>query len=173
MTRIRLLVGVLALALVAALVAVALLWRDRGDADDRADAAAEAMSASVAAEKSARETVTRMTTYSHRTVEEDFAWVEDAATEKFRQNFDGAQALETVKTVRATAEGEVVDSAASVADPDHVKVLLFVDQRIRSDETRGYKLEQTRLTVQMVRQDGQWLLDEVELTNLLGDPAAR
>jgi hypothetical protein len=54
-----------------------------------------------------------------------------------------------------------------------VKVLLFVDQRIRSAGTRGYRSEQTRLTVQMVRQDDRWLVDEIELTNVLGDPAVR
>ena len=45
---------------------------------------------SVAAEKAARDAVTRMTTYSYRTVEEDFAWVDEAGTEKFQENFAGA-----------------------------------------------------------------------------------
>lgn len=174
MTRtIRMLVGALALALVAALVAVVLLWQDRDDADDRADSAAELVNATVAAEKAARETVTRMTTYSHRTAEDDFAWVEIAATDKFRETFDGAGAVATVKELKASAEGTVVDSAANPADADHVKVLLFVDQKLRSQGMRGFKSEQTRLTVQMVRQDEKWLVDEMELTNLVEVPAAR
>lgn len=173
MTRTRLLVGVLGLALVAALVAVVVLWRDRDDADDRAAAAAELVNASVAAEKAARDTVTRMTTYNYRTAKDDFAWVDDAATEKFQENFDGAEAVATVRSLKATAEGTVVDSAANAADADHVKVLLFVDQRVRSEGTQGSKSEQTRLTVQMIREDGRWLVDEIELTNVLGPPAAQ
>jgi hypothetical protein len=51
-----------------------LVWRDRDEADDRADSAEALVEASVAAEKVARDAVTRMTTYSYRTVEEDFSW---------------------------------------------------------------------------------------------------
>jgi Mce-associated membrane protein len=168
--RTRLLVGALLVALVASLVAVVLLWRDRDDADDRAASSSELVDAAIAAEKAARETVTRMTTYSFRSVEEDFGWVEDAATEKFRDNFaQGAEAAVTyVKAVRATAVGEVIDSAATAADADHVKVLLFVDQEIRSTEDKGYRLDQSRVAMQMVRQDGDWLVDEVEVVNVLG-----
>lgn len=173
MTRSRLLIGVLALALVAAVVALVVVWRDRDQADDRADASAELVDASVAAEKVARETVTRMTTYDHRTAEEDFGWVDDAATDNFQENFDGADAISVVKSLKASAEGTVVDSAANAADVDHVKVLLFVDQKVRSEGERGYASEQSRVTVQMVREDGRWLVDEVQIDNVLNPQVSR
>lgn len=173
MTRSRLLIGVLALALVAALVALVVVWRDRDEANDRADAATELVDASVAAEKVAAETVTRLTTYSYRTAEEDFAWVNNAATERFQQSFDSANAIEEVRSLKAIAVGEVVDSAASAADAEHVKVLLFVDQSIRSAGRPGAVSEQTRVTVQMVRDEGRWLMDELQITNLLTPQGAR
>lgn len=174
MTRARLLAGGLALALVAALVAVVLLWNDRDEANDRAEASAGLVNAEVAAEKAAREAVTRMTTYHFRTVDEDFAWVDDAGTEKFEENFTRAaeESVTLIKSLKARAAGTIVESSATAADAGHVKVLLFVDQEIRSQDERGVRLDQSRVTLQMVKQDGQWLVDEVELTNLLRDPSA-
>jgi Mce-associated membrane protein len=162
-------------ALVASLVGLVLVWRDRGDADDRATSAAALAEAGLAAEKVATEAITRMTTYSFRTVEDDFSWVDDVGTEKFRDNY-AAVSKETVtyiRSLKAKAKGVVVDSAATVADPDHAKVLLFVDQTIRAEGTKGLDFEQTRVTMQMVREDGTWLVDEVEVTNLLTPSAAR
>jgi Mce-associated membrane protein len=108
-----------------------------------------------------------LTTYSYRTAEEDFAWVQNAATERFQRSFDSANAIEEVRSLKAIAVGEVVDSAASAADAEHVKVLLFVDQSIRSAGRPGAVSEQTRVTVQMVHDEGRWLMDELQITNLL------
>jgi Mce-associated membrane protein len=168
-TGTRALVGALAVALVASLVAVVLLWRDRDEADDRAADSAELVDASVAAEKVAREAVTRMTTYSFGTVDKDFAWAEEVGTDRFQENFAGAAeaAITYIKSLKATAVGEVVESAATAIDTDHVKVLLFVDQEIRSQEEKGTRLDQPRVTMQMVREEGLWLVDEVQVNNLI------
>lgn len=170
MTRSRLLVGGLVVALVAALVAVVVFWRDRDDANERAESSAELVDASVGAEKAAREVVTRMTTYSFRTVEDDFSWVEDAGTENFQKNFEAAGSIAAIKALKAKADGTVVDSAATAASADRVKVLLFVDQKIRAEGTRGFKTDQPRVTLQMVRVDGKWLVDEVQVNNLVSGP---
>lgn len=174
MTRSRVLVGGLALALVASLVAVVLLWRDRDDAEGRADASSALVEAALEAEQAARDAVTRMTSYSFRTVEEDFDWVAEAGTERFQENFAEAAkaAIAYVKSLKATAVGTVMDSAATAADADHVKVLLFVDQEIRSQGETGSRLDQPRVTMQMVQQDGEWLVDEVQVNNLVSTPGA-
>ena len=169
MRRTKLLVGVLVLALVAALVAVVLLWRERG-ADDEVARGAALHRAEVAAEEEALEAVVRMTTYSYRTVEEDFEWVDEAGTEDFQEYFSGASedVIRLIKRIKAEATGTVVDSAATAADGTHVKVLLFIDQEITSRTEEGASLDQPRVTMQMVRRDGEWLVDEVQIRNLLG-----
>jgi Mce-associated membrane protein len=174
-TRTRLVVGVLAVALVASLVAVVLLWRARDDADDRADRAQTLLDASLDAEQAARDAVIRMTTYDYRSVDEDFSWIDDAGTDKFQENFTDAAkpVIAYIRSVKATAKGTVVDSAATAADAHHVKVLLYVDQRISSRGTKKSDLDQPRITMQMVRQDGEWLVDEVDVVNVLGTSAAR
>jgi len=175
MDRTRLLVGGLVVALVASLVALVLVWRDADDAHERADAAAAMADAGVAAEKVAADAIVRMTTYNFRTVEDDFGWVDEVGTSKFRDNYAAVSrdTVAIVRSMRAKAKGVVVDSSATVADDDHVKVLLFVDQTIRAEGTPELKFEQTRVTMQMVDQDGKWLVDEVEVTNLLTPSAAQ
>ncbi len=89
----RLVTLMLAAALVVALVAVA-LWRDRDELVGRVEQAEHPPSAAVAtaAETAARDAVTRMTTYSHETVDEDFSSVDDAGTEEFQRTFTAASA---------------------------------------------------------------------------------
>ena len=162
------------MALIASLVALVLVWRDRDEAEDSAASSAALVDASVDAEKVARDAVTRMTTYSYRTVEDDFAWVDEVGTENFQKNFAGASedAVTYIKSLKAKAVGTVVDSSATAADADHVKVLLFVDQKIRSEQETRPGLDQPRVTMQMVREDGKWLVDEVQLNNLVSSQGA-
>jgi Mce-associated membrane protein len=173
--RTRLLVGGLVVALIASLVALVLVYRDRGEAEDRAASADALVDASVAAEKVARDAVTRMTTYSYRTIDDDFAWVDQVGTDRFQENFGGAveDSVTYIKSLKAQAVGTVIDSSATAADADHVKVLLFVDQKIRSDQETRPGLDQPRVTMQMVREDGEWLVDEVQLNNLVSSQGSQ
>lgn len=148
--------------LVAALVAVALLWQDREERRDLDAARADAESA-------ARAAVVKMTSYDFRTVDADFAWVEDAGTEQFQDYFSAAStnAVTLIKELEATARGTVVDAATVLEDETHARVLLFVDQEITAQGEDGSKLDQPRVTFEMVRQDGDWLVDEVQVNNLI------
>ncbi len=89
---------------------------------------------------------------------------------QFQAYFEGAGAdsKRVIVALKATATGTVVDSAATAIDATHVKVLLFVDQEIAASEQKGTKIDQPRVTMQMVLQDGRWLVDEVAVNNLLG-----
>lgn len=169
-------VGVLSVALVAALAGVVLLWLDRDAeattaASDAAGdvSAADLLAAGEDAEAAARSAVERMTTYTFATVEDDFTWVEEAGTDRFQTYFAGASkdAVAVIKSLGASATGTVIDAAPSVVDATHVKVLLFVDQEITARKQQGSKLDQPRVSMQMVLQDGQWLVDEVAVNDLL------
>lgn len=166
----KLAVLVLALALVIALVTAVLFWRDDAtpSGNARSDAAALA-NAGAQAEEAARAAVTRMTTYDYRTVDEDFSWVDDAGTEKFQKYFASsrADAKPLIRRLQVIATGTVVDAAPRVDDADHVHVLLFVDQEIRVADEKGTKVDQPRVTMEMVRQDDVWLVDAVQVNDLL------
>ena len=159
----------LAVALAAVVVVVVLLRADRAERADLEERAA----AGEAAESAARAAVTRMTTYDAATVEEDFAWVDEIGTTRFRESFAATSddVIDLVSELGSSAAGTVVDSAATVEDADRVRVLLFVDQELtepgqdeRPDETR---LEESRVAMEMVRSGDDWLVDEVQIQNLL------
>lgn len=169
----RLVTLMLVAALGIALIAVVMLWRDRDELMDRVEQAEDAPSSSVAAAAAtaARDAVIRMTTYDHRTVDEDFSWVDDAGTEEFQQTFSAAStdAIELIKGFKSSAKGTVIDAAATVVNADHVKVLLFVDQELKAPGQPEPKLEESRVIMQMVLEGGRWLVDDVQLLNLLGE----
>lgn len=166
----KLAVLVLAVALSAALVTAALSWREDSTRSGSAGSDAAALAdAGAQAEEAARAAVTRMTTYDYRTVDEDFSWVDDAGTEKFQKYFASsrADAKPLIRRLQVIATGTVVDAAPRVDDADHVHVLLFVDQEIRVADEKGTKVDQPRVTMEMVRQDDVWLVDAVQVNDLL------
>ena len=163
------LASLLVMSLVALLVVV-LLWQTGGSKGE--DQAVRYAAAGKAADRAARRAVVEMTSYSYKTVDQDFRWVDDAGTHKFQKQY--AEVSKPIKTLvvqlRATAKGTVVASAPIVKDADHVTVLVFVDQAISNPGTGGADpqrgLDQPRVTMQMVRQGGRWLVDEVKISSL-------
>lgn len=160
---------VIALALAAAMLLTVGLggWRLHSEHSDLSEARA-LTAAGVGAEAAARSAVVRMTSYDYASIDKDFAWVDDAGTAKFRKQYVEVSApiKKLVLQLKAHAEGNVVAAAPEVRDRNHVTVLMFVDQTLTnpSDKTPG--LDQPRVTMTMVRQDGRWLVDEVKLSNL-------
>jgi len=157
--------ALLALALVAALVAAGRLWRSNHHHEQAAAADAALISAGVDARKAAEEAAVKMTTYDYRTIDQDFAWVDTAGTEDFKKYFTGVSApsIALVKQLKAAAPGTVVDSGVVVEDATHVKVVLFVDQRIIGKAEGSSAPDQSRITMDMVEPGGRWLVDRVEL----------
>ncbi len=48
-----------------------------------------------------------------------------------------------------------------------------MDQKIRSEQETRPGLDQPRVTMQMVREDGEWLVDEVQLNNLVSSQGSQ
>jgi Mce-associated membrane protein len=167
----QLVIGALASLLLMSLVALLVVWQVDSGSGSPGNAGA-LMQAGKDADAAARKAVVRMTTYDYRTVEKDFDWVDDAGTAKFRDQYTEVSEpiRKLVTELKATAKGTVVDSAPRVEDTRHVTVLLFVDQEISNPGSGSTKpqrgLDQPRVVMKMVEQDGRWLVDEVELSNL-------
>ena len=47
--------------------------------------------------------------------------------------------------------------------PSAFEVLLFVDQKLERADAKGTSVDSSRVVMTMVRQDGRWLVDEVDL----------
>jgi len=152
---------VLAAALVIAIVGIGFLWhqnrelaqqRDLRDAESAATSAAERIAVS-------------MTSYDSRNVDEDFGWVHDDGTAKFESDYAKSTATirKLVERTGAHAEGRVSEAAGTATDATHVTVVLFVDQTLQRPGDRQPSVDSSRVVMDMVRSDGRWLVDTVEL----------
>ena len=152
---------VLVALLVTALVAVVVLWRENADLTDSQDLA---VAEQTATEEASRIAVA-MTTYDYRSVEKDFAWIDEDGTDRFQDTFSESTKpiRQLVTRTRATATGKVSDAAGTAEDPDHVEVLLFVDQVLKRSGDSRSSVDSNRVVMQMVYRGGRWLVDDVEL----------
>ncbi|HET7736153.1 MAG TPA: hypothetical protein VFK52_09285 [Nocardioidaceae bacterium] len=150
----RAVVAVLVVALVAALLVGWLRLQDRQELVD----------AGRKAEAAARAAVTNMLTYDHRTLDEDFAWVEQDGTDAFVEAFQtsAVNVREIAEATSAVSTATIVRSGVHVEDGDEASALVVAD----SDITKATGLPiQNRwfVSVAMVYQDGRWLVDAIEL----------
>lgn len=167
-TRVLVVVVSVVVALATALVVASVLGDDEARRTAGSQRLAAEAAAGEAAEEAARRAVVAMTTYDAATVEEDFAWVEEVGTPAFRETFapTTGDLVDLIAELGSSARGTVIASAATVRDPRDVEVLLFVDQEITAPGARP-RLEEQRVRLQMVRSAGRWLVDRVEIDNLL------
>lgn len=158
-------VVLLVVGLVASAVTLVLVNREREKSQGLITAGRDAQVAAEAA-------VVQMTTYDYRTVDSDFEWVQTAGTDTFQENFQeaSADAITIITELQASARGTVIAAAPQVTDAEHVAVLLFVDQEITSAGEDTSKIDQPRVTMEMVLDDDRWLVDAVSLGSLI-DPA--
>lgn len=154
--------AVLALLLIAAAVGCFTLAQDRSDLEDRA-------SAESAATDEAERIVVAWLTYDYRTYDDDMAWVTASGTEKFQKEYS-PEALEGLREKMVgprelISRGRVVNSAATVKDSEHVKVLIFTDQTLTDKEIRDGGAEplhaRSGVELSMVHVDDTWLVDEM------------
>jgi Mce-associated membrane protein len=159
----------LALALVVSLIALVVAVRhESSGGSSQASHALVLSEAAQGAEAAARTAVVALTTYDYATYGADYLRVERAGTAKFKKYYAQVSApiRQLVVRLKAHAVGTVVASSATAKDADHVTVLMFVDQTLTNATNSDRKLDQPRVTVQMVLSGGRWLVDTVDLSNL-------
>jgi Mce-associated membrane protein len=160
-TRLRTGLAILVALLLAALVAGVVLYRQNDDLTRTQELA----SAERTATKEASRIAVAMTSYDYRTVDKDFAWIDQDGTAQFQDTFSESTKpiRQLITRTRATATGKVSDAAGTAEDADHVEVLLFVDQVLKRAGDRKSSVDSNRVVMEMVHQRGRWLVDDVEL----------
>ena len=155
------LVVVLAVALVVALLVIGFLWHRNRDLQQESDLRHAESAATTAASRIA----VSMTSYDSRSVDKDFAWVHDDGTRAFEKRYAKSTApiRKLIQRTGAHAEGRVSDAAGTATDPTHVTVVLFVDQTLQRPGDRQPSVDSSRVVMDMVRSEGRWLVDSVEL----------
>lgn len=159
---------ILAVALVLAAVALGLMLEAKGGADDRARAAEDQVDGLVAAESAARELLLDMTTYQYTDLDEVYDWVDRLADDELRDRMTANEDTfkKIVRLSKASAEGEVVDSAYRTNEDGSVTVIAFVRQEIRDAESEQPKLDEKWATLVLEDRSGEWLVSDVQLSNI-------
>ncbi|MCL8024586.1 J domain-containing protein [Nocardioides bruguierae] len=158
------------LALLAALsvggtVAVAAQPHHRVITGDAGTVEADAQAAQAAAERA----VGPVLSYDYRTMEEDGARARTYLTADYTETYDQLFAvLEENAPTSQTVVGpvEVVDSALVRVGDDRVQVLVFANRQRTNASTTQPDVYQDQLTLTMVLDDGQWLVDDITTTPL-------
>ena len=163
--RRRRLMAALAVASVILLVFSGIaVWRYL-EARDATAVEQQVASAPTQATDAAREIVTQMFTYDHRTVDSELAAVRERLTEPALTEFVD-QSMPTVASAAKQQEASVYATVAAAApqevvDADNVTVLVMLNRMVSTKEAPEAASSASRLSIQMVRVDGVWKLGEL------------
>lgn len=164
----RIVVIVLVGALIATWVAVVWLLEGKDSAEDdlaKAEDDLASYSAGPEAQSAAEEILLVMTSYDYRRTEGlADRWTQYIGNEDLKDKYEKDLIPDLVKAVKLTktvAVGEVESSAYNLVDEDHVNVLAFVRQRIKSKEDPKGVLDAEWFSVDMVRDGDEWLVEAV------------
>lgn len=118
-----------------------------------------------AATDAAREITTQMFTYDHRTVDADLGAVRERLADPALSEFV-EQSMPTVASAAKEQEATVYATVAAAApqevtDAERVTVLVMLNRMVSTKDAPEAASSASRLSVDMVRQDGTWKLAEL------------
>lgn len=152
------LTAAMTLALIVTLVILIAVWRGATDRRQIDNAESDALDA-------AQTYAVAMTSYNYKQLDKDFAWIDDSATASFAKQYREANKplRSIIEKLKATATGNVTDAAATAESQTSVRVLMFIDQSITNQANAENRDDRSRVVMMMVKRDGKWLLDDVQL----------
>ncbi|GAA5162818.1 hypothetical protein GCM10023321_48780 [Pseudonocardia eucalypti] len=113
----------------------------------------------------AKDSVTELLTYNHRTIDRQAADTEKLLTGKFKDDYL-AQVRDVVtksaKDTQVAIQTAVVNGSVVSSKPDHVVLLLFVNQQTTTKASTDPILTASRVRVTLEHQDRKWLVSALE-----------
>ena len=126
--------------------------------------AEQAQAASESAPSIAERAAAAILAYDYRTLDADRdaaqRFMTSSFAEQYTATFDKTVAP-PARTYRAQVRAEVKGSSVVRATSDRVRVLLFIDQTTRSTANPRPQVALNRVEFDMVRTDGEWLVDDI------------
>lgn len=112
----------------------------------------------------AADATTRAYSYSWETLGDDRSAARALMTRDMQRRYDRTMAGvgTTSRTDHTVVSAEVVESALVTTTSSYARVLLFVNQTTEGDTLEEPLLDLDRVLVTLVRDDGEWRLDELD-----------
>ncbi|MGI8773910.1 MAG: hypothetical protein ACR2KQ_02665 [Actinomycetota bacterium] len=114
----------------------------------------------------AREFVTRLTNFSHETIEEDAAAIREFATGEFEGEVDaffGEQAIEAIETAEAASSGRIESLFVQELDDDRASVFVVVEETITNAGLGGPQTDILRLEAGLLKVEDGWKVERVDI----------
>ncbi len=112
----------------------------------------------------ATEATTRASSYSWQRLGEDRSAARSLMSPEMRRRYDRTMAgvATASQTDHTVVTAEVLEAGLVTATSSYARVLLFVNQTTESDTLDEPLLDLDRVLVTLVREDGEWRLDELD-----------
>lgn len=107
---------------------------------------------------------TRAYSYSWKTLGDDRAAARELMTQEMQRRYDRTMAGvgTSSQTEHTVVSAEVVEAGLVTATSSYARVLLFVNQTTDRDGLDDPMLDLDRVLVTLVRDDGEWRLDDLD-----------
>lgn len=164
------------LALVGALVAtwVSVVWLVEGKSsveDDLAEAEDDLASyaAGPDAQAAAESILGEMISFDHRDLDDEYEWTSYLADSELRADYEDdivPRLSKVIRRTKASADGEIDQSAYNIVDEETVNVLAFIRQRLTDVDNRDGLIAEQWASLTMVRDDGDWLVGKIDIVSV-------
>lgn len=168
----RLIIIVLVAALIATFVAVVWLVQGKNstqdDLDD-ADGKIEAYAAGPDAKAAAEDILGEIISFDYGDMDHEYDWTKYLANEELRADYENNIAPKFRKVIlktKATAKGEIQQSAYNIVDEDNVNVLAFVRQRLTDIDNKDGVIAEQWATLSMIRDGDEWLIEKIDIVSV-------
>lgn len=168
----RLVVVLLIGALAATFVAVVWLVQGKNTTQDELDEAERDLAAYAAgpeAQAAAERILGEIISFDHRKMDREYDWTKYLADEELRADYEDNIApkfRKVIKRTKATAAGEIEQSAYNILDEDSVNVLAFVRQRLTDVDNPDGVIAEQWASLTMVRDGDDWLIDRIDIVSV-------
>lgn len=165
----RLLIVVLAGALI--LTLVVLIWFVQGEnsAEDELEDTKESYAAGPDAQAEAERILAEMISFDYREIGDEYDWTKYLGDDELREEYENTiipRLTKVIRRTKAAAEGEVVQSAYDQIDEDHVDVLAFIRQNLTDVQNKDGVVAEQWASLSMSRDGNGWLIDKVDIVSV-------
>ncbi len=126
------------------------------------NASEESRAAAVAV---AKKNVPTALSYDYRTIQNDTKNTQDVLTTEFGKQYESLMknvVIDASKKRHAVTNAQVADTSVVSADPEDVKLLVFLNQTTEGDGIQRPQLNGSRVEVEMRNQSGKWLISSLK-----------
>jgi hypothetical protein len=160
---------VLVAALVVALVAAVVFLQGKESAEDDLEKAEKASQVGPDAQEAAERILGEMISYDYKDIDDEYSWTKYLGNDELRDTYETKilpRLAKLIKGTKASAEGEIVESAYNLEDDGKVTVLAFVRQELTDAQHKKGALADQWASLTMVRDGDDWLIDDVDIVSV-------